>query len=156
MAIPESKMHIEEDIEERSDELWDFTFPLRNQEYVVMMIIDATENHPPAVKVFGTFPTIAEANKVAQQISKQCDFFNVYTAQTQAWLPCPPSSEFVEDVEYQENKLNDMKKMYAQMKERDAVNLRNQIKRDEAKKEKENLQNMIEEDVNADVVKKEN
>lgn len=152
MAIPESKVHIEEDIEERSDELWDFQYPIRNQEYVVMSIIEANDKHPPAVKVFGTFATIAEANSTAQKISKQCDFFNVYTAQTQAWLPCPPSAKFVEDIEYQENKLEDMKKMHAQMKERDATNLRNQMERDakkkeEAKKEKEASEKMALEDV---------
>lgn len=150
MAIPESKMHIEEDIEERSDELWDFKYPIRNQEYVVMMIIDATEKHPSAVKVFGTFPTIAEANEVAQKMSKECDFFNIYTAKTQEWLPCPPTAEFVEDVEYQEDKLSDMKKMYTKMKERDAINLRNQIKRDEEKKlkQKQEQKNMSLEDKN--------
>ena len=142
MALPECNTHIEEDIPERCDDLWNFTFPVRNQEYVVMMMIEATEKHPPAIKVFGTFPTISEANDMAQKISNECDFFNVYTAQTQAWLPCPPSPKFIEDVQYQESKLNDMKNMYAKMKERDAVNLRNQIKRDENKKE-DGLNNQI-------------
>ena len=145
MALPECIMHIEEDIPERCEDLWNFTFPVRNQDYVVMMIIEATENNPPAIKIFGTFPTIAEANELASKISKECDFFNVYTAKTQSWLPCPPSPKFVEDVQYQETKLNDMKDMFAKMKERDAVNIRNQIKRDAIQDE---LKTMANEDKN--------
>lgn len=109
--------HIEKDIQERSNEMWTYKKVFHNQNFVVMSIVDGTEEivdgkivqNPPAVKMFGTFSSLEEANRNSKKISVENDFFHVYVAQTNEWLPIPPSTEFIEDVQYQEERLQNIK-----------------------------------------------
>jgi len=137
MNIPESTNHIEEDITYRSDNAWNHTHPIHNQNFVVMSIVEAPKDETSAVKIFGVFSSLKEANEVSQEISKENDFFNVYVASTNAWVPIPPTSEFIENVEFQEQRLTDIKKSFAAAKERDAKNLIEAVKRDNEIKEAE-------------------
>ena len=137
MNIPESTNHIEEDISSRCDEAWTHTHPVHNQNFVVMSIVEVPKDKTSAVKIFGVFSSLEEANKVSQDISKENDFFNVYVASTNAWVPVPPTSDFVENVEYQEKRLTEIKNSFAAGKERDAKNLLDAVKRDNAIKEEE-------------------
>ena len=134
MSVPESKTHIEEDIQTRCDEAWTHVYPVHNQNFVVMSIVDVPEKKMYATKVFGTFSSLEEANKISQAISMENDFFNVYVASTNAWVPIPPTKEFVENVKYQENLLTEIKDTYAALKERDAKNLVEEIKKDKETK----------------------
>lgn len=127
--IPESTHNIEQNIDERSRAAWAQKFPVLNQNFVVMSIVD-TGGPPAAVKVFGTFSTLEEANKVSAQISAQNDFFDVFVADTDAWLPVPCSREFVEDISYQEDKMDDIRKGFCQIKEKNAQRLSDTIKKD--------------------------
>lgn len=131
--VPESKRHIEEDIKERSDEAWNYVFPVRNQNYVVMSILESTStpDKPSAIKIYGTYGGLEEANRVSREISNANDFFNVYVADTNAWIPIPPTTDFIENVEYQEQRLTEIQDAFAALKERNAQNLKQAIKRDD-------------------------
>ena len=129
---PESVTHIEEDITARSDEAWSYTFPVRNQNYVVMSIAesgDASSGSPTAVKIFGVYGGLEEANRASAKISKENDFFNVYVADTNAWVPIPPTTKFIENVEYQEERMTEIKESFTALKERNAKNLASSIKK---------------------------
>lgn len=139
--IPESKQHIEDEIKARSDEAWTYTFPIRNQNYVVMSIVEntntttdtdstPTKNRCAALKVFGVYGGLEEANRASATISKENDFFDVYVADTNAWVPIPPTREFVENIEYQEKKMTEIQDSFTALKERNAKNLAASIKKD--------------------------
>lgn len=132
MKVPESKQHIEDDIKARSDEAWAYTFPVRNQNYVVMCIVGSSEEESAsaAIKVFGVYGGLEEANRASAAISKENDFFNVYVADTNVWVPIPPTREFIENVEYQEERMTEIKDSFTALKERNARNLAASIKRD--------------------------
>ena len=132
MSIPESHVHIEDDIKERSDEAWNYTFPVRNQNFAVMSI---AESDPSAIKIYGVYSNLDEANKASSEISKANDFFNVYVADTNAWLPIPPNRDFIENIEYQEKRMMEIKNSFTALKERNAKNLASSIKRDVIKVE---------------------
>lgn len=135
MKTPESITHIEEDIRGRSGEAWSYAFPVRNQNYVVMSIAESSSGSPSAVKIFGVYGGLEEANRASATISKENDFFNVYVADTNAWLPIPPSTEFIENVEYQEERMTEIKESFTALKERNARNLASSIKKDMSVKE---------------------
>lgn len=142
MKTPESKTHIEEDISSRSDEAWSYAFPVRNQNYVVMSIAESdlgpgSDVAPPptAVKIYGVYGGLEEANRVSATISKENDFFNVYVADTNAWVPIPPTTKFIENVEYQEERMTEIKDSFTALKERNARNLASSIKKDMSQEE---------------------
>lgn len=129
---PERKEHIEEDIKGRSEEAWSYQFPVRNQNYVVMSIVESSKDdpNPSAIKIFGVYGGLEEANRVSAKISNENDFFNVYVADTNAWIPIPPTREFIENVEYQEEKMTQIKDSFAALRERNAKNLASSLKKD--------------------------
>ena len=137
MSIPERKEHIETDIKTRCDNAWNHVYPVHNQNFVVMSIVDVPEKKLYTTKIFGTFSSLDEANKISKAISMENDFFNVYVASTNAWVPIPPTKESIENIEYQEGLLTEIKNTYAALKERDAKNLVEEIKRDKVKRDKE-------------------
>lgn len=132
MMTPERKEHIEEDIKGRSEEAWSYQFPVRNQNYVVMSIVESSKDdpNPSAIKIFGVYGGLEEANRVSAKISNENDFFNVYVADTNAWIPIPPTREFIENVEYQEEKMTQIRDSFAALRERNAKNLASSLKKD--------------------------
>ena len=105
--------HVEKDIESKSNEAWTYKKVFHNQNFVVLSIIDASEKTvtkedgttettklPPSIKIFGTFSSLEEANRHSKRINTENDFFHVYVADTNEWLPIPPTAEFIEDVEH--------------------------------------------------------
>lgn len=124
----EKKLHVEENIEERSREQWDYEFPVVNQQFCAMSIVDCGDtDKPAAVKVFGCYPSIEAANAAAAKISSECDFFHVYVCPTNAWVPVPPSSEFIENVAYQETRMKEIQETFAALKERQAKEVIRQL-----------------------------
>lgn len=117
----ESITHIEEDIEVRSNNGWNYKKSVKDQNYVVMSIVECQPT--PAVKIFGAYNHQEEAEKCAAEISRENDFFNVYVADTNAWVPIPPTSDFIENVEYQEQRMMDIKNSFKALKETNARNL---------------------------------
>lgn len=135
MSFPENKMNIEENIPDRSEAAWAHKFPVPNQKFVVMSIVD-TGTPPAAVKIFGTYSTVVEANEVSDQIATQNDFFDVYVATTDSWLPVPCGRDFVENIHYQDDKMNEIKDAFCAVKEKNAKRIAETIKQDMRNKEK--------------------
>ncbi len=121
MSMMEKNVHIEGDIDERSNEQMDYVFEVVNQKYCLLSIIDPEDvNKPCGVKIFGCYPSEESANAAAKIISSECDFFHVYVCPTSAWVPVPPSSKSIESVEYQESRMKDIQDTFKALKERKA------------------------------------
>lgn len=134
MPLPECNVNIEQDIQQRSEAAWRHKFYVQNQNYVVLSIVD--QGTPPtAIKIFGTYGSLEEANKASAQISAENDFFDVYVADTNAWLPVPCTREFVENIHYQNEKMNQIRDGFTNLKERNAKQLAETIKKDREDKE---------------------
>ena len=144
--------HVEKDIESKSNEAWTYKKVFHNQNFVVLSIIDASEKTvtkedgttettklPPSIKIFGTFSSLEEANRHSKKINTENDFFHVYVADTNEWLPIPPTAEFIEDVEYQEERLQGIKKAYTDMRERSAKEVADKIKKEDRLQVEESL-----------------
>ena len=129
MPLPESSINVEENVLERSNAAWRHKHYVPNQNFVVLSIVD-TGKPPAAIKIFGTYASVAEANEASAAISGENDFFDVYVADTNAWLPVPCSREFVENTHYQEQKMNTIKEGFALLKEKNAKTLVDTIKQD--------------------------
>jgi len=134
-SFPETVSHIEADIQQRVDTSWNHKFHVHNQNYVVLSIVDAGKP-PAAVKIFGTYGSVDEANAASAEISSQNDCFDVYVADTNAWLPVPCGKDFVENVYYQDEKMKKIREGFTAIKERNARTIAETIKRDsDAKKD---------------------
>lgn len=99
MPLPECNVNVEEDVRERSEAAWRHKHYGHNQNFVVLSIVD-TGKPPAAIKIFGAYTSVAEANEASAAISGENDFFDVYVADTNAWLPVPCSREFAENTHY--------------------------------------------------------
>lgn len=134
----EKQIHVEEDIQERSDEQWGYHFPVVNQQYCLMSIVDCEDaEKPAAVKVFGCYASADAANAAASKISTECDFFHVYVCPTNAWVPIPPTAEFIENVTYQESRMKEIQETFVALKERKAKEVIRQLNKEEAVAEAE-------------------
>ena len=124
MSTMEKTVHVESDIAERADEQWDYEFPVLNQQYCLLSIVDPEDvNKPAAVKIFGCYSSADAANAAAKVISSECDFFHVYVCPTSAWVPVPPSAAAIESVKYQETRMQDIKETFKALKDRKAKNV---------------------------------
>lgn len=141
-SFPESSSNIEQDIQERSAAAWKHKFVVHNQNYVVLSIVDAGKP-PAAVKIFGTYASVEEANAASAEISAQNDCFDVYVADTNAWLPVPCGNDFVENIHYQEEKMNKIREGFTVIKEKNARAIAETIKKDRDDK-KDRAQKAIE------------
>ena len=125
---PDTKVHVEEDVQERADEQWDYEFPVINQQYCLMSIVNCEDpDKPAAVKVFGCYSSAEAADSAASKISSECDFFHVYVCPTNAWVPVPPPPDFIENVEYQESRMKEIRDTFAALKERKAKDVLRQL-----------------------------
>ncbi len=130
MPSVEKTVHVEENIGERAEESWGFQFPVVNQQFCILSIVDttgdATGSSPPpsssasAIKIFGCYPSEEAANAAAAKISSECDFFHVYVCPTGSWVPVPPRPEMIEDVRYQETRLTEIQEAFVALRERRA------------------------------------
>lgn len=117
----EKHVHVEEDVQLRCGEQWGYQFPVANQQYCTMSIVDCADpEKPAAVKIFGCYSSVEAANAAASTISSECDFFHVYVCPTNAWVPVPPSADFIENVTYQESRMKEIQDAFGALKERKA------------------------------------
>ena len=132
------QVHVEEDIPARSNEQWEFEFPVINQQFCLMSIVDCEDpEKPAAIKVFGCYSSLDAANAAASEISSQNDFFHVYVCPTNAWVPIPPSAEFIENVEYQESRMKEIRDTFVALKERKAKEVIRQLNKESESEDKE-------------------
>jgi len=131
MSGAERKVHVEEDITERNKEQMDYEFEVKNQTYCLLSIIDPEDSTKQcAIKVFGCFPTADAANDAAKKISTECDFFHVYVCPTNAWVPVPPKAASIEDVNYQETRMNEIHETFVALKDRQAKQVIRQLNKE--------------------------
>lgn len=109
-------IHLEQNIEERVENFWDFKPSdglVEGQQFAVMSIVcpEGTNQTAPTfgVKVFGCFTTLQEANKYAKELQEECNAFDYYTVQTQCWAKLPPQVAKLEDQNFQEEELESLK-----------------------------------------------
>lgn len=141
--------HVEDNIQERADEMWNYKFLVHKQNFVVLSIVDGTGDSPCVIKVYGTYNTLVEANKASQKIREENDFFHVYVADTNEWMPIPPGNK-IEDVIYQEERMTQIKNGYAQAQEAKAKQVRDQIKKNNVISDKLDIENGVEESKGGD------
>lgn len=146
MANLNQTIHIEEDVAERVECAWEFrpsSGYVRNQEYVVMCVVAPHGTNQKcsdlAVKIFGCFPTKESADKYAAQLSTECNCFDYYVATTMDWLKLPPQVESIDDVNYQEEALNNIKQRMIDMRSARAKLLQERIEKDRIER-KQNVQ----------------
>lgn len=121
MSSIERNVHVEENIKERSEENWDYQFPVVNQQFCLLSIVDTEDKElSAAVKIFGCYPSEESANAAAKKISSECDFFHVYVCPTSSWVPVPPKAQMIENVQYQEKRMSDIQDAFVALKERKA------------------------------------
>jgi hypothetical protein len=135
MAIPIAETSIETDIAERCDQQWYTKCPIPGQQYVVFSCC-STGALPVGLKIYGTFSSRDEANDFSKKVSSKCDFFDVYVASTNEWLSVPPKLSHIEDVHYQNDKLNAMRNSIIALREGSAAAMKQQIERDQEIKRK--------------------
>jgi hypothetical protein len=121
MASMEKKLHVEENIRERAEDNWDFQFPVVNQQFCLLSIVDTEDRDlSAAVKIFGCYPSEESANAAAKKISAECDFFHVYVCPTSSWVPVPPQARMIENVQYQESRMSEIQDAFVALRERKA------------------------------------
>jgi len=64
------------------------------------------------IKVRGTYDTLKEAQIRAKVLQRRDKNFNVFVGQVGYWLPWDPSTEDINEQEYQEDQLNQLMKKY--------------------------------------------
>lgn len=137
MAAFNQNIHIEENIEERMNAAWEFrpnNGPIPNQNYVVMCVVapEGTNQKCPdlAIKIFGCFATKEQADKYANTLSTECDFFDYYVASSLDWLKLPPQVQCIDDVNYQDNALKNIQQRLVDMRTARAKLLQERIDTD--------------------------
>lgn len=116
-------IHIEEDVEERLKQAWDFR-PSdggpKNQDFVVMCVVAPEGTHQTynsvAIKIFGCFGSKEDADKYAAKLCNECNSFDYFVATTKDWLKLPPQVESIDDVHYQESALADIQQRLIDMR----------------------------------------
>ena len=146
MNIPQKTEHIEGSFESRSKEAWRYKRVEHNQNFVVMSIVEAVDDNPAAVKIYGMYSSLEEANRVSEEISHANDYYHVYVASSNEWLPIPPTKEFIENVVYQEERMQNLHESYTKKKERNVEEMKRNME-EMAKKSKDakNVVSTIEE-----------
>jgi len=70
------------------------------------------------LKIRGSYETLPEAQKRAENVKKFDPAFDVYVAQVGCWCPWAPNPEDIEDVQYSETQLNTLMKKYKENQEK--------------------------------------
>lgn len=136
-------IHIEQNVEERVEHFWEYkpsTGLVNGQKFAVMSIVcpEGTNQTSKAfgVKIFGCFATLEDANKYAKTLQQECDAFDYYTVETQAWAKLPPQVEKLDDQVFQEGELESLKNTLIKSRIARAKMLEERIMHDKAESKK--------------------
>lgn len=115
--------HFEQNVEQRVDMYWDFkpsSGYVQGQKFAVMSIVcpDGTNQKAAnfGIKVFGCFATLKEANDYAKELQTECNAFDYYTVETQCWAKLPPRVDKLDDQNFQEEELENLKNTVIKMR----------------------------------------
>ena len=125
---------LDEKVGERLTAQWAYapTFLPRGQDYAVLSILAPEGTNQVlktglAIKIYGCFATLADANQYAERLSKECDAFDFFVLQTCEWARLPPEVASLDDVHYQQDKLEEIKKRAAGARDESAQRLRERL-----------------------------
>lgn len=142
----QQNIHLEQNIEERVDMHWDFkpsTGTVDGQKFAVMSIVCPEGTNQKAakfgIKIFGCFSSLKEANEYAQHLQGECNVFDYYVVETQCWAKLPPSVEKLEDQNFQEKELENLKNIVIKNRQARAKMLEERILADKAASKKNAL-----------------
>lgn len=85
------------------------------QNYALISVVgpDCPQKHEKfGLKIYGTFPTREDASKHAKELHKLDGDFDIYVVDLYQWLLIPPDRDAIEDVHYQEEKLEQIMTKY--------------------------------------------
>jgi len=87
--------------------------PISGQKFCLLSFVSPTGNQKSDInglKVRGSFDTLEEANKKANELRSIDPDFDVYIASVGKWLPWYPDPKTIPDIQYQEEQLNQIVK----------------------------------------------
>ena len=143
--------HVERDVEERVEENWTFrpsTGYVDRQRFAVVSIVAPTGTNQKAesfgIKIWGAFESQDEATRYSKALQDECNAFDYYVMETQCWHKLPPEVAKLEDIHYQEEQLEKLKRSVLAMRKARAKFLEERILADKAraktKKEPEGIE----------------
>ncbi len=142
MSFPQS-MHVEQAVEENIETYWDFVPSdggVPRQNYAVMSIVAPQGTNQKCdtfgIKIFGCFNTEVEATAYSKKLQQECNFFDIYVCETKAWVKLPPQVEQLENVHYQEEEMEKLKKSVLAMRKARAEMLERRVMEDRQAKKK--------------------
>jgi hypothetical protein len=115
-------IHIEDNIEERFEDAWNYqpSFGAMVGKYVLLCVVAPEGCNQTvkelAIKVFAVYSSKEEADKVARRLSNECDVFDYFVASTCEWLRLPPQVDMIDDVNYHETTLENIKQRTIDMR----------------------------------------
>lgn len=132
-------IHLDRSVEERVNMYWDFrpqTGFVNNQRFAVMSIVAPEQTNQRSesfgIKIFGCFSTLEDANAYARDLQNECNAFDYYTVETQAWAKLPPRVDKLDDQHFQEEELEKLKRSVVGMRQARAKMLEERILADKA------------------------
>lgn len=85
---------------------------VKGQHYALVSIVESKDDRPHIFTILGTFPSIEDAKVFAKQVSEDNNQFNVFLCELGKWNPVPATEEYVENVEYQDQYVQELMKGY--------------------------------------------
>jgi hypothetical protein len=85
------------------------------QNYALISIVGPEcpqKNDKFGVKIYGAFPTKEDASNHAKELHRICGDFDIYVVDLYQWLLIPPDRNAIDDVHYQEDKLEEIMSKY--------------------------------------------
>jgi hypothetical protein len=85
------------------------------QNYALISVVgpESPQKHDNfGLKIYGTFPTRDDAAKHAKELQKLDGSFDIYVVDLYQWLLIPPDRNKIDDVHYQEEKLEEIMSKY--------------------------------------------
>lgn len=124
----------EEDASVRLRAQWNYVprdMPPR-QDYAVLSILAPTGTNQTletgiAIKLYGNFATLEEANAQAKKMSRECDAYDFFVLQTCEWARLPPEVASLDDVHYQQERLEQLKNRAAGGRDEAAARVRDRL-----------------------------
>lgn len=87
--------------------------PAQNYALISLVGPECPQKHEKfGLRIYGCFPTKDEAAKQAKLLQKEDGTFDIYVVDMYQWLLIPPDRDKIDDVHYQEEKLEEIMSKY--------------------------------------------
>lgn len=147
MATFGREVHTEDDIDTRAKVRWNYVASHvrdNSQQYCVLSIVGESTNQriekDCAIRVHGCRATREEADDWAKEIRDSNDFFDVYVMPTNAWAVVPPDVSQIDNVKYQEKRLQDIHDTCVSRKKGESKHIVERLQQEREMAEKKQLE----------------